>query len=118
MHGQTLVTRHYIDDTRRLLKHGEQDGGSERTSRGGKRGEHVTWTRSEIEELVRDSRAGEHKYCGVADSHLFQALSLVGAKWSKNTPSNTLVSGHLSGKKVVGISIGHEAEKTSDADVC
>ena len=119
MHGQALVTRHYIDDTRHL-KHGEQDGGSERTSRGGERGEHVTWTRSEIEELVRDARAGAHKYYGVADSHLFRALSLVGAKWSRDTHTRKLVSGHLSGKKVAVISIGHAADKTSGAwyDVC
>jgi hypothetical protein len=121
MHGQARVTRHYIDDTRRLLKHGEQDAGSERTSRGGgERGENVTWTRSEIEELVRDARAGAHKYYGVADSHLFRALSLVGAKWGRDTHTRKLVSGHLSGKKVAVISIGHAADKTSGAwyDVC
>ena len=35
----------------------------------------VHWTRAALEGLVRDARAGAHKYYGVADGHLFAALN-------------------------------------------
>lgn len=99
MNAQAVVERHFIDSTLRTWAAASaSDTETE-----------VKWTRSEIETLVRDARAGAHKYYGLVDSHLFTAMSVI--------PRRPSMAGNglLQDKRVAIISIGYADDRCSGA---
>ena len=99
MYSHAVVERHFIDST--LRKWALASASDTETE--------VKWSRSEIEALVRDARAGALKYYGLVDSHLLTAMSVM--------PRRPSMAGNglLQDKRVAVISIGYADERCSGA---
>lgn len=94
LHNRSVLRRHYIDDSVRQPR---------------------TWTRGALEALVRDARAGAHKFYGTADSHLFAALHTLHRVPSTAAGEARRRLPGLRGKRVAVVSIGCASDSISGA---